>query len=950
MVTTGSYKQVVEEYMEGSEFDVFENANKYPSPTGMLTYVAERALETLIPRELPREVLKLHRLGDIYVHKLPYSLFIPYCSGHSIRRLLLKGLKTPTIVARPAKHLDTYVDHVANYLTSMQHFFSGAQAFSSVELYAGAFIKRDGIWYERLKQQVQRLVYNLNFPSRAGMQCLSEDTKILTPDGWKSYKEIKEGDLIYTFNLRTKRIEVKPVRRVAIYKYEGKMYNLRNRTQNQLISPRHRVVWLSFNNHDIVKYNPIEDLLNYKSPIPIPTPAYTEYVGEDYPLSDEEIKLAAWILSDGYVEKVSKGTPRITLIQSPEKYLHEIKDLLSKLKLEYSEMDDPGLGYAVALRLDAESSRKVLKVLGVESKKPPKWLYRLSRRQARLFIETFVKGDGWIEDGGRRLRIVTTDEEIRDALVAVAVLAGYNVSVSTRKPSDPRGKKTQFIITLTETKTEYIQEIKEVDYKGIIWSVNTENETVIALRDGCVFITGNTPFTNFTVVLDAPKRMLVEEKAVVGGKEDGPLGSYIEEAKLFLKALAEVLAEGDATGRPFTFPIPTIMVTAKSLWEDPEIHEVVFRVAARKGSFYWLNTRLVDPDASFSMCCRINIDRRELMHAMNGGFRLAKKDLEEVREGWLRNYEKQRSGGLWAMPDITGSVGVITVNLPRLALKAKVDDTAFFEGLDEVLNIVREGLTWLRRRYHKLAKEYPHVYSMPLEYLPEVFQLLGGPYFNTVGIIGLPEAVAIMERDPKLWLDGSRSARLRAADWMRGVVQYIVKRAREWAVESGMPFNVEEVPGESAAPKLASRDLREYPELAEYLPDPNNPVYSTSIAPYYADLPLSERVEIEERVQKYFTGGVMMHIFLGEEADPEALASLTKKLMQTDLLYWSYTPAVSVCPKCGWSTTGIVTECPRCHSETEIWSRIIGYYRPLKNWNPARRKEFWLRKHYRFAG
>ncbi len=626
MVTTGSYRQVVEEYMEGSEFDVFENANKYPSPTGMLTYVAERALETLIPKELPRRVLKLHRLGDIYVHKLPYSLFIPYCSGHSVRRLLLKGLKTPTIVARPAKHLDTYVDHVANYLTSMQHFFSGAQAFSSVELYAGAFIRRDGVWYERLKQQVQRLVYNLNFPSRAGTQ---------------------------------------------------------------------------------------------------------------------------------------------------------------------------------------------------------------------------------------------------------------------------------------------------------------------------------TPFTNFTVVLDAPKRMLVEEKAVVGGREDGELGAYLEEAKLFLKALAEVLAEGDAAGRPFTFPIPTLMVTAKSLWDDPEIHEVVFRVASRKGSFYWLNTRLVDPDASFSMCCRINIDRRELMHAMNGGFRLARKDLEEVREGWLRSYERQRSGGLWAMPDITGSVGVITVNLPRLALKACGEDSKFFEGLDEVLEVVREGLTWFRRRYCRLAREYPHVYSMPLEYLPEVFQLLGGPYFNTIGLIGLPEAAAIMLRDPKLWLDGSRSSRLRAAEWMRSVVQYVVRRAREWSIESGMPFNVEEVPGESASPKLASRDLREFPELAEYLPSTDEPIYSTSIAPYYADLPLSERVEIEEAVQKYFTGGVMMHIFLGEEADPEALASLTRKLMQTDLLYWSYTPAVSVCPKCGWSVTGIVTECPKCGSETEVWSRIIGYYRPLKNWNPARRKEFWLRKHYR---
>ncbi|RLG79976.1 MAG: ribonucleotide-triphosphate reductase, partial [Thermoprotei archaeon] len=188
-------------------------------------------------------------------------------------------------------------------------------------------------------------------------------------------------------------------------------------------------------------------------------------------------------------------------------------------------------------------------------------------------------------------------------LCALAVLAGYNVSVREWNPPPP-SKKLQYIITLTETKLEYIQEIKETEYKGIIWSVNTENETVIAMRKGCIFITGNTPFTNFTVTLDAPRKMLSGDYAIYAGKKVEPLGEYYDEARLFVKALAEILYEGDSLGQPFTFPIPTIMVTAKTIWDDPEIHEAVFKTAAHRGSFYWLNTRLVDPDASYSMCCR----------------------------------------------------------------------------------------------------------------------------------------------------------------------------------------------------------------------------------------------------------------------------------------------------------------------------------------------------------
>lgn len=617
----------ITEYGEIENLYILENANRYPGPTGFFSYVLEQHLNQYIDL-LPRRVLKAHLDGLIYVHKLPYSLYIPYCTGHSIARVLEKGLKTPTIISRPARHFDTYVDHVANYLITLQHFFSGAQAFSSIEWYAGPFIRGDGLDYRGIKQNIQRLVFNLNYPSRVGMQ---------------------------------------------------------------------------------------------------------------------------------------------------------------------------------------------------------------------------------------------------------------------------------------------------------------------------------TPFTNFTLTLDAPRKMLNGDHAIYAGEKVGVLGEYYEESRLFVKALSEILYEGDSLGQPFTFPIPTVMVTAKMIWDDPEIHEAVFKTAARRGSFYWLNTRIVDPDASYAMCCRISIDKRELLHAYNNhvkglGLHFSlKKDLEIGKEEMIRSLERKRFGGLWAVPDVTGSINVTTVNLPRIALMAHGDDARFWELYDQVLDIVRESENWFRKRYIRLIDRYPAIYNMVIEYLGE----FPGSHFNTIGLLGLPEAAAIYMQEPRIWTEGSRRDWLRATDIMKKIVEYAVEYARNLMRETGIPWNVEEVPGESAAAKLALRDIRKYPEVVDYLGDPDNPIYSTSIAPYYGSLELPERIEIEARVQKVFTGGVMMHIFLGEEPDPEALAKLTKRLMQTDLVYWSYTPAITICRRCGKSFTGLYRKCPRCGNEdVDIWSRIIGYYRPLRNWNPYRKREFWTRRHY----
>jgi ribonucleoside-triphosphate reductase len=610
----------LEEYIAWNSLEVNENANRYLGPGSFFAWLLEERIKDESIRLLPSHIAKAHLEGLIYIHKLPHSVYIPYCTGHSISRLLRKGLRTPTVVSRPARHLDTFADHIANYLITAQHYFTGAQAFSSVEWYAGPFIRRDGLGLREVKQQIQRLLFNLNYPTRIGLQ---------------------------------------------------------------------------------------------------------------------------------------------------------------------------------------------------------------------------------------------------------------------------------------------------------------------------------TPFTNFTITMDAPRRMLSEDRAVYAGEDAGVLGEYEEEAKLFLKALSHVLLEGDSVGQPFTFPIPTLMATAKWIWEDPELHELVFKTASKRGSFYWLNTRLVDPDATYTMCCRLSLSKHDLKYAYRGGFSL-RRDLEEAGEDYWRRVERQRFGGLWAMPDITGSVNVVDVNLPRIALEARGEESRFWELYGERLELVREAVDWFRSRYVGILKQAPGFYGLIAEYMEE----FPSTHFNTIGLIGLPEASAILMGEPKLWLDGGRRDWLRASELMRRMVEFSVEKAREWMRQAGVPWNVEEVPGESASPKLALRDMKLYPELAEYLPA--EPLYSTSIAPYYTDsMSLADRIEVEARVQKYFTGGVMMHLFLGEEADPEALSKLAKRILETDIVYWSFTPAITHCNNCGSTTTGLYNACPRCGSPSvDVWSRIIGYYRPIKNWNPYRRREFWQRKHY----
>ena len=450
-----------------------------------------------------------------------------------------------------------------------------------------------------------------------------------------------------------------------------------------------------------------------------------------------------------------------------------------------------------------------------------------------------------------------------------------------------------------------------------------------------------SPFTNATLSLDTLRTML-GAPAYVGGEEVGVLGDYLEEAVVVAEELLSLFLGGDADGKPFTFPILTMMITPRFDWEGKRwggLTDLLFEVLAKRGSFYLLNGYAVDVEGLYAMCCRLTIDTKKLSSI---GFSVA-RDEEEDRYEALR--KRRGPHGVWAMPDATGSIGVVTLNLPRAAFLSRGYIDLFYDKLLSWLRVARSVFDVWRIRYEKALRG---------GLMPLTAQFLGGfhAHYNTIGLVGLPEAAMhLVGVGPDDWETHGKELVM----VMKNIVYYIRQVVEEWMEENGTLWNVEEVPAESAAYKLAMKDIQLFWPSAKrgdiFIPILNGePIYSNSIVPYYVDVPLHRRVEWESEVQPEFSGGVMAHLFLGEATDPRALKKFVRSIVEnTKIAYFSITPVLSFCEKCGWRGIGTYETCPNCGAETEVWSRIVGYYRPVKMWNRGRRAEFKMRKHYRIA-
>ena len=427
-----------------------------------------------------------------------------------------------------------------------------------------------------------------------------------------------------------------------------------------------------------------------------------------------------------------------------------------------------------------------------------------------------------------------------------------------------------------------------------------------------------TPFTNITLDLECPSYMKGQPVVIGGELQDTNYGDHQEEMNMFNRALLEVLTEGDASGRVFTFPIPTYNITKDFNWDNPVI-ENLWEASAKYGIPYFSNFVNSDmsPEDARSMCCRLRIDNRQLEY---------------------------RGGGLFGSNPMTGSVGVVTINLPRLALKSK-DETEFRKGLDYLIEKAKESLEVKRKTLEVLTDKnlYPYT-KFYLRDIKKRFGVYWKNHFSTIGLIGMNEA-ALNLLGADIGSDTGREFAERTLDYMRN-------RLVEFQKETGNNYNLEATPAEGTTYRLARIDKADFPETAHFANGigaaVEHPFYtnSTHLPVNYTD-DLFELLDLQDELQTKYTGGTVIHFFLGERmANAKTLKGLVKKICDNYRLpYFTFSPSFSICRNHGY-LLGEQAHCPKCNEPCEVYSRVVGFLRPVEQWNKGKQAEFAMREHY----
>ena len=422
-----------------------------------------------------------------------------------------------------------------------------------------------------------------------------------------------------------------------------------------------------------------------------------------------------------------------------------------------------------------------------------------------------------------------------------------------------------------------------------------------------------TPFTNVTLDLTVPEYYR-DQTVIIGGEpQNATYKDFQKEQDLFNKAFLEVMAEGDARGRVFTFPIPTYNITKGFDWQNPVIEDL-WEMTAKYGIPYFSNfvNSDMNPEDARSMCCRLRIDNRQL---------------------------EKRGGGLFGSNPLTGSIGVVTINMPRIGYLSGSDDE-FFGRLKRLMILGQESLETKRKILERFTDGglYPYT-KYYLRSVKKRFDEYWKNHFSTIGLVGMNEACQNFLGKTIGDAEGKEFA-IRVLDFMRELLIDFQK-------ETGNNYNLEATPAEGTSYSLAKIDKQRYPDIISAGNGDGSEYFytnSTHLPVNFTD-DVFEALDLQDGIQQRYTGGTVLHVYAGERiTNPGSVKSLVRKICENyHLPYFTFTPTFSVCPVHGY-LVGEHEVCPKCGEECEVYSRVVGYLRPVKQWNRGKQAEFKMRR------
>lgn len=859
----------IDEYINRDDWRVKANANQGYSLGGMILNVAGKATANYWLKKIyPEHIGQAHINGDYHIHDL--DMLSGYCAGWSLRQLLNEGFNGVggKAEANPPKHLSVALGQMTNFLGSLQNEWAGAQAFSSFDTYLAPFVRMDKLSYKHVYQLIQEFVYNLNVPSRWG--CVPVTTEVLTRDGWKDCYTLKDADDVYSIDENGK-LCISTVNRIIRKRNtDGKLVAFRNGHYGyeQLVTTNHRVISAKSRTSkaddcEIV----IADEL-YKRPfIKLPVTASVENVKNA--ISDDEIMLAAAIYCDGSFDYRGDSLHKVSYFKSEKRQNAEwFEGICERLNLKYTKsVKTSDFGQVNHYSFYGIDAGHIENLTGGKSSISRRF-WSMDKEQSELFLYTWACHDGDEE----KMRLQFDNIAVAKALQHIAINAG----------------KTSFIYR--KNKSSYVKirgvdmvEVKEkeiIDYDGDVWCPSVTHGTVIFRdKDGCVFISGNTqtPFTNLTFDWVCPGDLKDQNPMIGGEYVDFTYGELQKEMDMLNRAFIEVMTCGDRMGRVFTFPIPTYNITPDFPW-DSDNAKRLFEMTAKYGLPYFQNfiNSELQPNMVRSMCCRLQLDLRELL---------------------------KRGNGLFGSAEQTGSIGVVTINCARLGYLHKGDKDGLIGRLKELCTWAKESLEIKRKVLQGLMDD--GLYPFSKRYLGRLKN-----HFSTIGVNGVNELI-------RNFTDGKEDI---TTAYGHSFAVEILDTVREMMVrfqeETGNMYNLEATPAEGTTYRFAREDKKRYPGVIQ-AGTPEAPYYTNSsqLPAGYTDDPFLA-LQMQDDLQRKYTGGTVLHLYMSERiSSADTCKALVKTALSNFRLpYITITPTFSICPKHGY-LSGEHQYCPLCDEE-----------------------------------